>query len=412
MIGRHGHTDLAERATALDKVGHPGRIGCVVAQSATRIDNAPEVLDPAWFDVWELKEVSMSQAAQVLRGGSAVPPMVHWGWSATADLVYRTIVGSGPATAAEVERRLGMTAGRVAAALSELSAAAAVSVGANPTGRDAIWRPTPPAEVLAGLRRQRPAAVRPGRTDPAYAGLAKVLLDEPTVLDDGIRHLSTRSLARTRLAQLNAVVRHEHLAMTPETTFDAESARSAVPMDRMVLSRGARMRVLGSTNPTQPDPLVQYGREPGEPSPEYRENTTMPMKLIVVDRTIALFPVEPTDLERGYLEVSRPSVVAELVNLFERQWESADVAKEHTLPKIVLGPRERALIAILAEGHSDATAARKLQISRRSVTYALRTLMDQLGVENRFQLGLALGAIGAAQPAAAEPQAQVDEQVR
>lgn len=66
------------------------------------------------------------------------------------------------------------------------------------------------------------------------------------------------------------------------------------------------------------------------------------------------------------------------------------------MPTLTLGSRERALIGLLAEGHSDADAARELRISRRAVTYALRDLMDQLGVDNRFQLGLALGHIGAA----------------
>lgn len=344
----------------------------------------------------------MSQAAQATRGTTAVPPLARRDWSATADLVYRTIVRSGPATATEVERQLGMSAGEVAAALSELAATDAVRLGASPTGREAVWRPAPPAEALAGRRRPRSAAgvARAGHAEPGHGRLAATLLAAPTVLDDGIRHLPTRAATRARLAQLNAVVRHEHLAMTPETTFDAESARSAVPMDRMVLSRGARMRVLGSTSPTLADPLERYGRDPAEPAPEYRAGGSIPMKLIVVDRTVALFPVEPTDLERGYLEVSRRSVVAELVSLFEQHWESADVAKEPALPEIVLGPRERALIELLAEGHSDESAARKLRISRRSVSYAVRTLMDQVGADNRFQLGLALGALGAAKPSA------------
>ena len=61
------------------------------------------------------------------------------------------------------------------------------------------------------------------------------------------------------------------------------------------------------------------------------------------------------------------------------------------MPKITLTPRERELIALLAEGHTDLTAAQHLAISPRSVTNILRSLMDRLGVENRFQLGLALG---------------------
>jgi LuxR family transcriptional regulator of spore coat protein len=64
---------------------------------------------------------------------------------------------------------------------------------------------------------------------------------------------------------------------------------------------------------------------------------------------------------------------------------------EHGLPKITLSDRERELVALLAQGHTDVSAADQLDISARSVTNILRNLMDRLGVENRFQLGLALG---------------------
>ena len=61
--------------------------------------------------------------------------------------------------------------------------------------------------------------------------------------------------------------------------------------------------------------------------------------------------------------------------------------------KVLEVKRERELIALLAEGHTDVTAAEHLGISPRSVTNILRSLMDRLGVENRFQLGLALGVL-------------------
>ena len=62
-----------------------------------------------------------------------------------------------------------------------------------------------------------------------------------------------------------------------------------------------------------------------------------------------------------------------------------------------LTSREKALVDLLASGHTDASAARRLGISARTVTYTLRSLMDRLGVENRFQLGLALGSLGTAE---------------
>jgi DNA-binding CsgD family transcriptional regulator len=62
----------------------------------------------------------------------------------------------------------------------------------------------------------------------------------------------------------------------------------------------------------------------------------------------------------------------------------------------VLTTRENAIIALLAAGHSEEATATELGISRRTVIYALRGLMDRIGVDNRFQLALILGAHGTA----------------
>jgi LuxR family transcriptional regulator, transcriptional regulator of spore coat protein len=63
------------------------------------------------------------------------------------------------------------------------------------------------------------------------------------------------------------------------------------------------------------------------------------------------------------------------------------------MPDITLTERERELIGLLARGHTDLSAAAQMRISARSITKIMRSLMDRLGVQNRFQLGLALGAI-------------------
>jgi DNA-binding CsgD family transcriptional regulator len=218
-----------------------------------------------------------------------------------------------------------------------------------------------------------------------------------------MRHLPSRALTRARLAELNRVERHEHLAMNPEQRFDDESVRAAIPMDRDLLARGVHMRIIGL--PTRlPEASSPADRELArlETQAEHRERETVPMKLIVIDRRIALFPVDHTNFERGYLEVSQPSVVRSLV---ERYWSTSTTPQEFDMPQIDLSDRESALIRLLAGGHTDASAARELNISTRTVSNMLRSLMDRLAVENRFQLGLALGAMHAAPLRAARPLA-------
>jgi DNA-binding CsgD family transcriptional regulator len=114
---------------------------------------------------------------------------------------------------------------------------------------------------------------------------------------------------------------------------------------------------------------------------------------------VAFFPADPSDLERGYLEISQPGVVRALVMLFEQHWANAINPRERGMEDIVLDDRELELIMLLADGHTDVSAAAQLRISARSVTNIMRGVMDRLGVDNRFQLGLALGAARVAHPA-------------
>lgn len=339
----------------------------------------------------------MLRSRNALAVSSPVPTLVPLGLSPDADLIYRTMVTFGPANRPDLERDLGMPRRRVWAGLDELASAGAVVSGPPDAGRSGVWTPRPLDEVIAARRRARLRLVPTGMQVPRGH----------LPLGDDLRHLPSRAAARGRMAQLVGVARHEHLAMNTEQAFDAESARSAVPMDRALLDRGVRMRVLG-TQSADPDPLLGYGRQPADVRPDYRESPFVPMKLIVVDRKVALFPVAPNDFSRGYLEVAQPPVVSALVALFERHWDSAQAPQEHAVSDIALDPRERAVINLLAQGHTDASAARELRISTRSVSYTVRGLMDRLGVDNRFQLGLALGALRNAQP----PQPFEDEEER
>ena len=59
---------------------------------------------------------------------------------------------------------------------------------------------------------------------------------------------------------------------------------------------------------------------------------------------------------------------------------------------LLLSSREDALLQLLADGHTDMSAARWLSVSPRTVTNMVRSLMDRWGVNSRFQLGLAVGA--------------------
>jgi len=330
----------------------------------------------------------MRDVQEALMIGTAVPSLIRSGCTPDADIVYRTLVTAGPGTKPALRRDLEMAPARIDRAIDELVSLHAVVAHHSARHAVTLWCARPPAEVVAGLHRRARGDLS---RDRSAGDTPPVPVPALVDLGDGLRHLPTRAATRQRLQQLTSVARTEHLAMHPEPAFDGESTHAALPMDRLLLNRGVRMRVLGVHSPDA-DPLLICGRRQHELQPDYRQSASLPMKLIVIDRTVAFFPVDPANLDRGYLEISQTPVVSALVAAFERQWQQSWNAEEAAMRELTLNPQQRALVALLADGHTDVTAARALGISARSVTKILRGLMDELEVDNRFQLGIALGA--------------------
>jgi DNA-binding CsgD family transcriptional regulator len=315
-----------------------------------------------------------------------VPLLTRWGVAPDADLVYRALASFGRRTAAELAAELGMSRRRVDNALEQLHAH---GIALPPGKRDRPWRVADSDDVMKILAatQRRPAHESPATPPPVTNLLRQVPPGQP---DAEVRYLPTRDATRLRLAEIAGRARREHLAIHPERTFEAAARRAAGPVERVLADRHIPVRVLG----VQPEPS-----RPADTWPSYRMLSSVPMKLIVIDREIALFPLDATNYERGYIEIAAPTAVHALVDLFEEHWQKAE-AERTAMSRLTLSSREQQLIELLAGGLTDAGAARHMHISERSVSTIMRSLMDRAGVDNRFQLGLVLGAAQAAAPPA------------
>jgi DNA-binding CsgD family transcriptional regulator len=321
---------------------------------------------------------------------TSMPSLVRWGLSADADLVFRTLSAFGPQTSARAARDLGLAEHRVRVALDELAAVNATTPVSAGERREREWVPAPVDRVLAALRR------RPAWPDTVEQRWRRHLaavdgIDRFTVETAAARLLPSRQLARERIAHLVRAERHEHLAINTEKVISSDAAAAARPLDQRMHAHGIRLRVLGLTSDdgdrTDPGDAGLGG--------EYRQSAVLPVKLMIFDRKAALFAADPVDFDAGAVEVTDPSLVAKLVTLFHRLWANAHAPRRNGVPTIVLTAREAAIVTHLSEGQSEEAIAATLGLSRRTVTYALRALMDRLGVDNRFQLALMLGAAGA-----------------
>jgi DNA-binding CsgD family transcriptional regulator/DNA-binding transcriptional ArsR family regulator len=308
-----------------------------------------------------------------------VPALGRWGLSPHADLIYRSLVQSGPTTRRRLISRLGVPARRVDRALDEL-----VGVGAvNPAEGEGSWSAIDAELVVSRMRRRRAPVPLADRHRHHLAAVADLYLDRLPAAT--VQWLPTRTAVRSRIAELAATERHEHLAINTEDVISAEAAAAAGPLDRALVARGVRLRTLGLiARDGGTDPTFVRGIE-------HRQARALPLKLMVFDRRSAIFPADPVHFVAGAVEIDDAGAVAHLIKLFYRFWEKAEVPGAREVPPIALTRRERTIVSMLAAGVSEQAAAAELGVSRRTVVYTIRALMDRLAVENRFQLALMLG---------------------
>jgi DNA-binding CsgD family transcriptional regulator len=312
---------------------------------------------------------------------AVIPAVGRWGLSPLADVIYRRLVLLGPGGDARLSQELGVERGRVRTGVEELVAAGAVRQSGE--GGQRRWVARDVDEVAEILRDRRAPVVVSEQCRRHVAAVAGLHLERiPPKL---VRVLPSRDRARIRIAELAYRERREHLAINTEDVFTADATRVAGPIDRALVARGIRLRTLG---------LPPQDGSPEEVAPgcEHRQAPSLPLKLMVFDRRVALFPRDPANFDAGAVEVSDGDAVAHLTQLFYKIWRTARDPRRQEVPAIVLTSREQTILTLLAAGASEEAAAEQLRLSRRTVVYTMRALMDRLGVENRFQLALVLGA--------------------
>lgn len=121
-----------------------------------------------------------------------------------------------------------------------------------------------------------------------------------------------------------------------------------------------------------------------------RVATTLPAKLVMSDHSMAIIS-SPVDYHEGiaYL-IHRSSLLDVVAGLFEEVWARAvplnrPDGNRSAPPTSNL---ERQLLGMLASGATDAIIARTFGWSIRTVQRHVHRLMDQVGAQTRFQVGM------------------------
>lgn len=161
-----------------------------------------------------------------------------------------------------------------------------------------------------------------------------------------------------------------------------ESAASQLLAEAMATGRRSRaiypMRAL-----TEAPEALRTRARLGE---QIRVISEVPTRMFILGDSHAVLPEPLGYSDDPRIHVRQRSIVAALTRWFEAMWTSAAPVPELDLGEARPDLRRFVLEQLMA-GASDEVIARKLGVSLRTVRRRIASLMDDLGVDTRFQAG-------------------------
>lgn len=195
------------------------------------------------------------------------------------------------------------------------------------------------------------------------------------------------------LTGLVSEVEEEMLTAQPQTGRDAQTLAAAALRDTAALERGITMRTLYQHSARRSSVTHTYVAAVTARGAEVRTLDEFFNRMIVVDRRVVVIPGEDLTVA---IAVREPSVVAYLVDVFERAWERGRpfTQKDSSMMREIAAEQRAMTIRMLTEGHADPVSAKRLGVSPRTYAGYVADLKTEYEADTRFQLGYLMGQQG------------------
>ena len=189
-----------------------------------------------------------------------------------------------------------------------------------------------------------------------------------------------------RLMALVNETKHEVSTFAPSAAHTTGEIWATQSRNEVMYDRGIRSRTIYIANARKDGPTLAHVRWLNERGSEVRTVPTLPTRMIIVDRALAVLPLDPQSGMRGIAIHRDPSVILLLQALFDITWASASPLGL-TLPKggEALSREDRAILELLALGKTDEAISERTGLAKRTLGRRIAALMSQLNAETRFQ---------------------------
>ncbi len=305
------------------------------------------------------------------------------------ELAYRALVEVPSYDAAALATRLSchpIEAARSLAALEKLGLAARSSGGTD------RYVASPPSVALAALAVQREDELR--RAQREIESLTEVYrgTDTDRSVSDVVDVVRGAKAVGQRFGQLQMAAREEVLGFV-KSDIAVVAAEENTEEDAAV-TRGVQYRVVIERTSFERPGFFAAASDSLKAGEEVRVAQELPIRMLIVDRRIALVPLlSGSERSIGALIVHRSGMLDALIALFERIWRDGlplalgndgviEQPAADGLPEL-----DARILGLLLAGLTDQAVANQLGLSMRTVQRRVRALMDLVSADTRLQLG-------------------------
>lgn len=192
---------------------------------------------------------------------------------------------------------------------------------------------------------------------------------------------------RSRIEELAASARTEIAAFCMGAQRE-EALEASRPVDERAIGRGVTLRGMYLDSVNNHPATRRYAQWVAEQGGEIRTVPTLPLRMVIFDRTYAVLPRDPDETGSGAVVLSGRGALVALMALFEQTWaQGVPFAGTRVPGKEEVSDSERALLRLLGDGVTDEVAARTMGLSLRTARRMMSDLMTRLDARSRFQAG-------------------------
>lgn len=324
-------------------------------------------------------------ASRLRSGTDAQRPLEPLGIDDLEERAYKALLSHGMGTTREIAHAMALSLHKAQQLLDALEAKGLASHSPELPRRYIAVPPELAIEALIGQRQvilERARSTIPDLKRHAAASTRAKAPEQPVEL------ITSRAAIGQILMQLRQTVQ-----------FDVFGFQRAPWLYRADVKRpetrpGVRVRSISDAGYLALPGALAALRTEVKNGEEARIFPTLPIKMYVVDRRVALIPLNVADQDGPTLLVRAPSLLDALHELFEMTWHRATpVAFTRTgeleagRPDAELSEGAEQLISLLAAGLNDKAIVYETGISIATLNRRVAELMRRFDTRTRFQLG-------------------------